>query len=154
MEDLGNILYIIIFIIISLLSATKDKNKKKKQKPKAQKPTPQPVQTRSTEQKPEPKKEKSPLELLEEMFNEPNDPEPIYVPPKTEYIPPVPEPVESHSAMKTEPKIDLPRKKKYIRKSKYAVNVNSLRKRLANPDSVKELIVTAEILGKPKAMQD
>ena len=155
MDDLGNIVYIIIFIIISLLSATKDKNKKKKQESKTQnKPVPQPVQNRKSEPKPEPKREKSPMELLEEMFNEPNEPEPIYVPPKVEKPAPVPQSAESHSAMKKEPKIDLPRKKKYIRKSNYAVNVNSLRERLKNPDSVKELIVTAEILGKPKAMQD
>lgn len=153
MDDLGNILYILIFVIISLLSAMKDKKKKKEKKQKQQAPkpatTPKPVASKPEPVKP--KKEKSPLELLEEMFNDmEKEPEPVYTPPVFEEKP-KPEPVV---VQKQSPEIDLPKKKSYIRKSENSIYKNRIREKLKNPDTIKDLIVTSEILGKPKALQD
>jgi len=150
MDDLGNILYVIIFLVISILSAIGDK-KKKKQKKKTPKPAASKPKPASSMPKPvEAKKEKSPLELLEDMFNDVEpEPEPVYTPPVYEYKP---EPVVT--VEKQETKIDLPKKKSYIRKSKYSVNGNYLRNKLRDPDTIRDLVVTSEILGKPKALQD
>lgn len=134
MDNIGEIIGIIIFLVISMLTSYLNKSKEKKPAPRQQAPE---------------KKKQSPFDMLEKILFEQQqnqrprvNMEPVIVEKTITPTPKTPQPVAEQ-------------KNTAYEKKQYRNNCSrKLREQLRDPKTIGHLILAHEILGKPKAFRD